>query len=134
MQIKINSKTIIESCKAIGYYANAIIISCLFLLCPTLNAQNFEKINFLNKSSTQVKKGMAEYILVTVSNYKSGEMFTSYYSKEYGTIVYIFDVLNTCTKIMIYSQPSRVLLINKDRYDLKIEIDNHKIVYSIQNK
>lgn len=142
--IKINEKSIAESCKKAVKYYNLVIngnkklqlfmASCFLLFNLALNAQDFEKINCLEKSSTEVKIATAQYLMVTVGNLKTGEMFSSYYSQEYGTIVYIFDKMNICKRMMIYSYPTRILLINRNAYDLKVETDNHKIVYSIKNK
>lgn len=142
---KINEKAISQSCKkANEYRKNAIvnfkramlIMTCLFIFC-IVESQDFEKINFFNKTSTQISSRpiiVKDCMLFNSDHYKNGDLFIGYLSPEFGTIVYIFDSLNYCYKIMVYTKPDRKLIINPTLYNVLTLTDNDKIIYSIRVK
>ncbi len=120
--------------KAKEHQKNIKLLTSVLLLfiMISLSAQSFEKINGLNKTSTEIKTMSQELQQIVVGYYPSGNLFTAYYDSDYGSIVYIFDKSNVCQYMEIYSHPNRKLEINKMIYDVKITNEKDRTIYFIK--
>jgi hypothetical protein len=74
-------------------------------IAMNLNAQ-LSETNFIGKSSTEIysKLGLSKL----TGNFKSGEMYVSYYDQNVGSLVYIFDNKNICSRYEIHSCINRL--------------------------
>jgi hypothetical protein len=108
------------------------------ILSLNLSAQNFKEINFLGMSVDQVDTCKLSLPFKRITDKpENGHELRGFYSQSTGAVKLIFNANHICNCIMVYSNPTRKLIIDRELYVVNTIVDktdNNKIIHVISVK
>lgn len=109
-----------------------IVITCMLFICMVSFSQQFSKINYLDSTKTQVANFTKNQWWCRCSNKWENEPADLYTSSDYQTVIFIFNPLGKCRKIIIRNPTTKPVIFAENIIFTGILDDRGNIIYTIE--
>jgi hypothetical protein len=109
-----------------------VIITCMLFICMISFSQEFSKINYLDSTKTQVANFTKDQGWCRCSNKWEGEPADLYTSSDYQTVIFIFNPIGKCRKIIIRNPITKPVYFAENIIFTGVLDDQGNIIYTIE--